>query len=144
MSADLRFLGERPDATRLMQAADFLVLPSHKEGLSNAVLEAMAAGCPVIASAVGGTPELLDHDCTGLLFPTDDHVALGSGLARLADAGLRARLSINALDHVTRSHSVAALVTATVAVYERSLAQAAGNADRKGSRSTTENVVRRT
>lgn len=128
VASDLRFLGERTDATRLMQAADFLVLPSHFEGLSNSLLEAMAAGCPVIASAVGGTPELIEHERTGLLFSTDDAAALASCMARLcADATTRSHLSRQAREYVTRTYGVAALVTATTAVYERCLGQTVGS-----------------
>lgn len=128
VAADLCFLGERDDTARLMQAADFLVLPSHFEGLSNALLEAMAAGCPVIASAVGGSPELVDDGRTGLLFPTDDADALAAAMLRLADTGLRSRLSLEGKRHVSHHHSPHALATATSAIYERCI-RAANPAD---------------
>ena len=121
---DMHFLGVRSDTAMLMQAADFLVLPSRFEGLSNALLEAMAAGCPVIASAVGGTPELIDAGYTGLLFVPGDADALSACMARLcADPELRTSLSRHALAHVARHHAVPGLVAATAAVYERCLAQ---------------------
>ena len=122
--ADMHFLGVRSDTARLMQVADFLVLPSRFEGLSNALLEAMAAGCPVIASAVGGTPELIEDGRTGLLFAPDSADALSACMARLcADPALRTSLSRSALEHVARQHAVPALVAATSAVYDRCLAQ---------------------
>lgn len=122
VAGDLRLLGERDDATRLMQAADFLVLPSHYEGLSNSLLEAMAAGCPVIASAVGGTPELVEHGRTGLLFPSNDSQALASCIADLCDdADKRMQLSRQARDYVSRTYGIPALVRATTEVYERCL-----------------------
>lgn len=118
--AQVAFLGERGDATALMQAADFLILPSHEEGLSNALLEAMAAGCPVIASAVGGNPELIEHEQTGLLFPDDDRAALAMYMSRLvSDSELRQKLSRQARAHAERQHSISALVAATQSVYER-------------------------
>ncbi|MBW3550424.1 MAG: glycosyltransferase [Proteobacteria bacterium] len=123
VALDMRFFGERDDATRLMQGADFLVLPSHFEGLSNALLEAMAAGCPAIASAVGGTPELIEHERTGLLFAADDAHGLASNMARLcADGATRSKLSLQARDYVARTYGIAAMVAATAAVYERCLA----------------------
>jgi glycosyltransferase involved in cell wall biosynthesis len=128
VASNLHFLGERADATRLMQAADFLVLPSHFEGLSNALLEAMAAGCPVIASAVGGSVELIEHERTGLLFPSDDAGALAVAIERMADPSLRSRLAHAARQYVEQNHSQAALAAATSAVYERCL-RAANPAD---------------
>lgn len=122
---DLCLLGERTDVAHLMQAADFLVLPSHFEGLSNALLEAMAAGCPVIASAVGGTPELIDDGCTGLLFPAGNVDALAAAMVRLSrDSTLRSRLAQAARQSVEQNHSQAALAAATSAVYERCLVAA--------------------
>lgn len=122
VAGDLCLLGERQDVTHLMQAADFLVLPSHFEGQSNALLEAMAAGCPVVASAVGGTPELIDEGCTGLLFPSGDAGALAAAMARLsAEPALRSRLAQAARKHVEHNHSQAMLSAATSAVYERCL-----------------------
>lgn len=121
VASNVHFLGERPDATRLMQAADFLVLPSHFEGLSNALLEAMAAGCPTIASAVGGSVELIEHERTGLLFPSDDAGALAAAIGRMADPALRARLAHAARQYVEQNHSQVALAIATSAVYDRCL-----------------------
>jgi len=123
VDGDIRFLGERTDATELMQAADFLVLPSVQEGMSNAVLEAMASGCAVAASAVGGNPELIKDGVTGLLFGSNDHAALATCLMRLAhDVELRQRMAAEALARVQSLHSVPAMVASMAAVYERSLA----------------------
>lgn len=135
VEGDIRLLGERSDATRLMQAADFLVLPSHFEGLSNSLLEAMAAGCPVIASAVGGTPELIEHGRTGLLFPSNDSQALASCIDDLCtDAGKRSVLSRQARDYVSRTYGIRALVDATTAVYERCLQHGRTPRDRRPAR----------
>ncbi|WP_132999445.1 glycosyltransferase [Luteimonas arsenica] len=123
VSASLHLLGEQRDPVRLMQAADFLVLPSHFEGQSNALLEAMAAGCPVIASAVGGTPELVDDGRTGLLFPAGDAMALAAAMRRIShDAALRERLALAAGAWIAARHGPTALAAATSAVYERCLA----------------------
>jgi glycosyltransferase involved in cell wall biosynthesis len=119
---DVHLLGERTDARRLMGAADFLVLPSAYEGMSNVVMEGMASGCPVVASDVGGNPELVEDGLTGLLFPNDDDAALAQCLERLtADPSLRSRLSAQALQRMQTRYSVESLVTSTMAVYDRCL-----------------------
>ena len=129
---DVCLLGERTDVTQLMQAADFLVLPSHFEGQSNALLASMPAGCPVIASAVGGTPELIEDGRTGLLFRADDAFELATAMARLAgEPELRSRLAEAARQHVAQHHSQAALAAATSAVYERCLDGSATPATRR-------------
>lgn len=63
----VKFLGRRDDVPRLLAASDVAVLPSLKEGFSNAVLEAMACGVPMVVSDVGGNAEILDHGTTGFL-----------------------------------------------------------------------------
>lgn len=129
----VRLLGEVENAAQLMQVADFLVLPSHFEGQSNALLEAMAAGCPVIASRVGGTPELVEHGCTGLLFPPGDASALARAMAGLAaDPKLRRQLADAGREFVARHHSATALAAATSAVYERCLAADGSSTAREG------------
>ncbi len=120
LGTDIRFLGERADATVLVQAADFLVLPSLQEGMSNALLEAMAACCPVIASAVGGNAELVEHGVNGLLFPNDDDATLSEHLRLMtSDAALRQRLGQNAQQRAQSDHAIDRMVAATAAVYER-------------------------
>ncbi len=127
LAADLRFCGACSDAPALIAAADIVVLPSSEEGLSNVVLEAMAAARPVLASAVGGNPELIEHGRTGLLFRSGDMPALAVGLRRLtADAALRAQLGAAARRHVERHYAVADMVAQTESVYARCLAREAG------------------
>jgi glycosyltransferase involved in cell wall biosynthesis len=67
-----RFLGERHDVPAVLAALDIFVLPSSSESLPNAILEAMAAGLPVVAPRVGGIPELVTSGETGLLVPPND------------------------------------------------------------------------
>jgi glycosyltransferase involved in cell wall biosynthesis len=89
------FRGALPhgDVLRAYGGADVLVLPSRWEGCPNAVLEAMAHGLPVVATAVGGVPELVEHEVSGLLVPPEDPAALADALARmLGDAELRAAM----------------------------------------------------
>lgn len=123
LGGDIRLLGEREDTAALMQAADFLVLPSSFEGMSNVLMEAMSVGCPVIASAVGGNPELVEDGETGLLFPDDDAHALAAQLQRMSsEPALRARLAEKAAQMVHERYSIDNLVTSTSAIYERCLA----------------------
>jgi glycosyltransferase involved in cell wall biosynthesis len=93
IDADVHFLGFRDDAARLYTGADVFVLSSLTEGLSLSTLEAMAAGLPVVATRVGGNPELILDGETGLLVPPRDPEALAGAIGRvLDDAPLRARL----------------------------------------------------
>lgn len=76
--------GHRPHAAAVFSEVQFALLTSQHEGLPNAVLEAMAAGLPVIATAVGGVPELIDHEVNGLLIPPGDPVALARAISILS------------------------------------------------------------
>jgi glycosyltransferase involved in cell wall biosynthesis len=82
--------GAVPDARALLADYQFAVLPSHAEGMPNAVLEAMAAGLPVVATSVGGVPEVLPDGVAGVLVPPHDPAALAAAVERLAgDPNLR-------------------------------------------------------
>ena len=92
----VRFLGSVPRETvlRLFRAGDASVLPSAWENFPHTVVEALAVGCPVIASAVGGVPEVVRDGENGLLVAPGDASALGDAISRFfADPGLRERLS---------------------------------------------------
>jgi glycosyltransferase involved in cell wall biosynthesis len=87
------FTGFREDVPRLLAAFDIFVLPSMHEGLSIALLEAMAQGKPSVVSRVGGLPELIDHEREGLLIGLADPRAFSEGIIRLLrDASLRHRM----------------------------------------------------
>jgi glycosyltransferase involved in cell wall biosynthesis len=90
----VRFLGTRLDVSYLLQQVDFLILPSRYEGLPLIVLEAMAAGCPIVATKVDGTEEVLQHEVSALLVPPEDARALTEAIRRLLeDAELGRRLA---------------------------------------------------
>ena len=90
----VHFLGPRADADRLMAGADLFVLPSHQEGLPVALMEAMSAGLPVVATTVGGVPGVVRHDAEGLLVPPGRPEDLAAAVAALAlDGERRARLA---------------------------------------------------
>jgi len=84
------FLGHREDVASLLAEADAFVLPSRSEAFPNAVIEAMAAGLPVVASAVGGLLDLIEDGRTGLLVAPGDPEALAAALQSLIDAPERA------------------------------------------------------
>jgi glycosyltransferase involved in cell wall biosynthesis len=87
------FTGRVPPehAFRLLRASDVLVLNSTYEGLPHVVIEAMWAGVPVVATNVGGTPELIEHGATGLLVPPADDRALRRAIQRLLADSVRRR-----------------------------------------------------
>ncbi|MGH7392610.1 MAG: glycosyltransferase, partial [Candidatus Rokuibacteriota bacterium] len=78
-------LGERRDVPRVLAALNVFVLPSVAEGISNTILEAMATGLPVIATRVGGNPELVEDGVNGFLVPRRDPDALRAAMARYVD-----------------------------------------------------------
>ena len=79
----VRFLGEQRQVADVLAALDVFVLPSRHEGLGVAILEAMAMALPVVASDVGGIPEIVDAGRTGVLVPPEDAAALASAIAAL-------------------------------------------------------------
>lgn len=85
LGANVRFLGARPDVQRLLSAADIHVTASHSEGLPNNVIEAMCAGLPVIGTAVGGIPELIEDGKTGYLVAAHDPEGLARATVALAE-----------------------------------------------------------
>jgi glycosyltransferase involved in cell wall biosynthesis len=72
--------GERADVPEILRALDLFVLPSLAEGISNTILEAMATGLPVVATRVGGNPELVQEGRTGMLVPPADPVAMAGAI----------------------------------------------------------------
>ena len=81
----VHFLGHRDDVEVCLAGMDLFVLPSLNEGMGRALVEAMAAGLPVIASRVGGIPAVISHEHTGLLVPPGDAGALADAIRRLLD-----------------------------------------------------------
>jgi glycosyltransferase involved in cell wall biosynthesis len=119
LAGQVHFLGPRRDVPDLLNAMDIFVLPSHGEGVSLALLEAMAAGKPVIATAVGGLPELVTEGKTGLLIPPRDAAALARALARLlSDPVLARQLGTNARAHVREHFSLDRLGREINEIYE--------------------------
>ena len=97
MDDRIRFLGRRQDVDALLAEADVFVRPSLTDGMSLSVLEAMAAGLPVVATDVSGTRELIDDGISGVVTPPGSVSALADGVARLLnDPSARERMGANA------------------------------------------------
>jgi glycosyltransferase involved in cell wall biosynthesis len=113
------FLGHRQDVPLLLAACDVFALPSLYEGSPLAVLEAMAARRPVIASAIGGPSELIDDGVEGLLVPPGDAAGLAAALRRLCgDAELRSSLAEQGRKRVEQEFTAAAMTARVTEVYE--------------------------
>jgi glycosyltransferase involved in cell wall biosynthesis len=107
LASAVHFLGPRRDVPDLLNAMDIFVLPSYSEGVSLALLEAMAAGKPVIATAVGGLPEVVTDGDNGLLIPPRDAGALAGALERLlSDPPWAQHLGASARAHVREHYSL--------------------------------------
>lgn len=118
----VHFLGNRKDVPDLLGAADAFVLSSDWEGNPLCILEAMAAGLPVVSTAVGGIPELVDHERTGLLVPPKDPAALLGAMSRLVtNSQLAHELGAAAARHADETFDVCHMVDAYAALYRRLL-----------------------
>lgn len=116
------FLGDQEDIPAVMAAFDLLVLPSLWEGLPMVALEAMAAKLPVIATAVGGTPDVVIHNETGLLVPPADPAALAAAIQTLMHSPLqRQQLGEAGHQRAKRCFSVQQNVSQTTALYHQLL-----------------------
>jgi glycosyltransferase involved in cell wall biosynthesis len=124
LASSVEFLGERNDIPDLIRSSDLFVLSTRSEGLPMSVLEAMAAGLPVVASEVGGIPELVDAE-TGVLVPPEDPAALSTAVERLlADQGLRARLGAAGRARAEERFDLESWGRAHIRLYERELERA--------------------
>lgn len=114
----VRFLGYRGDVRQVLAAADVLALPSSAEGLPIVILEAMAAERPVVATPVGGVPELVSHEETGLLVPVGDVEALAEAILRLiGDPDAAHRMGQRGLERVRSRFDLRQMVEATFDIY---------------------------
>lgn len=105
LAADFEFFGVHPDPRSLLEYFDIGVLTSESEGLSNTIMEYLGAGLPVVASNVGGNPELVVHGYNGFLYQMGDTEGLANAiLALTADSGLRTKLSANAKKSMQELH----------------------------------------
>jgi glycosyltransferase involved in cell wall biosynthesis len=118
------FTGLRQDVPALLAVATVAVMPSLDEALSNVLLESMAAGAPIVATRVGGTPEAIVDGVTGLLVEPDDAAALAGAITRLLnDPALAERLGRTARQTIADRYSVEKMVRATGQLYLNLLAR---------------------
>jgi len=122
--AELAWIPGRQDSIEdVLREFDIFVLPSLNEGISNTILEAMASGLPVIATDVGGNPELVDDRETGFLVPVGDIAGFAQRIRQyVADRELRLHHSRNAREKIERQFSLNAMVDRYLAVYDDLLA----------------------
>jgi sugar transferase (PEP-CTERM/EpsH1 system associated) len=120
---DLAWLpGERKDIPEIMRGLDCFVLPSLGEGISNTILEAMASGLPVIATAVGGNTELVSEGINGRLVPAADPSALAKAIIDLAQQPELAKsLGQQGRQQIEQRYSMAAMVQSYQQVYDQQL-----------------------
>lgn len=116
----VRFLGPRTDIPLLLSLFDVYALPSLSEGLPMILLEAMAAGCPILATAVGGIPSAVQSEVNGLLVPPQDPASLAAALTRvLASPELRHRLADQARGSFRARFSAEAMARQYERLYRR-------------------------
>src|SRR5256886_4183628 len=112
------FAGFRLDVPEILAEVAVSVLPSLSEGLSNVLLESMAAGAPVVATRVGGNPEVVEDGETGLLVPPRDPAALAQAICRLLDSPeLASRFGQAGRERVIKSFSLERMVQKTESLY---------------------------
>jgi glycosyltransferase involved in cell wall biosynthesis len=118
LGVPIRFPGFREDVPSILKALDVFVMPSHMEGLGTSVLDAMAAGAPVVGTEAGGMREMLEHGKNGLVCPVRDPRALAAAITQLLrDPGEAHRLAAQARRDVRERFSKEAMVEKTLAVY---------------------------
>ena len=122
LSGRVELLGANGDVATVLARSDVFVLSSRSEGFPVSILEAMAAGLPVVATDVGGVAEAVVDGATGILVPTADPQALAAALERLvADADLRRRLGAAGRARALRLYDVGRFREAHVELYRREL-----------------------
>jgi glycosyltransferase involved in cell wall biosynthesis len=123
IGSSVTFTGRRDDVPAVTAALDVAVLPSYREAQGLSILEAMALYRPVVASAVGGIPEMIDHGRTGLLVPPRDPAALAGSIVRLlSDHPYADTLARAGRDLVHDRFCVELMVRAVESIYDESIA----------------------
>lgn len=133
LDSHVHLLGVQADVGVLLSSADVFLLPSRVEGFPNAIMEAMAFGLPVVASNVGGVPDLVRHGEDGFLHEAEDVDGMArSVIALLADAGLRVRFGEAGRRRIAGEFSLRKLGDRALSRYEELLAEYGRRLERNG------------
>ncbi len=120
LSDRVTLLGFEHNVPQFLLGLDILAFPSINEGLGTVLLDALAAGCAVVATAVGGIPEIIVDQKTGLLVPPKNSLKLAEGIERLiVNESLAERLTADGLKHINANFSLDSMVDGNLKVYQR-------------------------
>ena len=117
----VKFLGWRPEVADVMSTFDIFVLPSLNEGMGKVLVEAMAMGKPIIASNVGGIPDLVTHGLNGLLVPPADADAMADAIVTLHDDPSKAKKMAEKGKVIAAGYSVDAMIQKIDRLYTESM-----------------------
>jgi glycosyltransferase involved in cell wall biosynthesis len=125
IASQVMFLGVRNDIAALLSAADALVLSSAWEGMPNVIMEALAAGKPVVATQVGGVAELVEAGRSGFLAPAGDAGALSRAMGELMSmtGAQRRQMGLHGRDHIAAHYSLPVMVDRWSALYRELMTQ---------------------
>ncbi|SEQ02173.1 Glycosyltransferase involved in cell wall bisynthesis [Solimonas aquatica] len=122
LQSRVRFLGQQQEASKTLAMFDIFLQPSRREALGLSLLEASAQALPIVASEVGGIPEVIEHEYNGLLVPANDAEALAAAIRRLhADPAWAAGLGAAARRRFLQEFTVNVMAARIEAVYKRAL-----------------------
>jgi glycosyltransferase involved in cell wall biosynthesis len=121
IASDVRFIGFRSDRLEFLRGFDVFVLASRLEGIPRCLMEAMAAGIPVIASDIPGCTDLIEHGQTGLLFELNSVESLLNNLLDARSPEIAKRLATNGRRHILENYSAAAMSRQYEKIYDRLL-----------------------
>lgn len=123
LNEQVHFLGQRSDVPQLIQSFDLVLAPSRREALGLTLIEAAAAGRACIAANVGGISEIILHEKTGLLFPSEDSQAMAKAIERLVDPILRDQYGKAARQYYEAEFTMTAMQQKTENVYRTAIAE---------------------
>ena len=128
LAGHVHLLGAVADPAEYLRGADFFVLPSLAEGMSNSLLEAMATAVPCLASDIGGNQDLIVNEQTGLLLPTNDSQAWAAAIVNLLSRPERAtQLGHAGFQFVQREHAISRIVDRNLKLYAELLGRGIGS-----------------